>query len=173
MKSKDKIIKLMFMIIATLFFTIILSINSKTMAVTINGTVLDENNSPIQDIEVKYGSSESKTNSNGFYEVESSGNSVQYVFQTSEKYKEAKAYSIRYETTATNKKYNVVIVKPESGYESEYQEIQQMLDNCNKENEKVITYTSSGFSDGIQNPYQEYKKYVTVILLIMIILIYL
>lgn len=166
MKTKEKTsFKLIFILLFYFMFTWMFSACQNTYAVTINGTVEDENGSPIEGIHVESGSGITDTNSSGFYEIDATESTITYSFQGEDEYEEEgkaiiETYSLKEE--AKNQKFNIFIVVPEGSNEAEFQEIKQILNNCNKENEKIIKYTVEGFKDEsgntISDPYEEYKK---------------
>lgn len=85
-----------------------------------------------------------QTDDSGFYEVNISGDKIEYEFQ--EEYQEAKAYSEVYIPTTT-KKYNIVIVKPENDCENEYREINNVLTKANRNLANIAAKKQIGYLD--------------------------
>jgi len=161
METKEKLLKLIVWITICISFIWLLSMESNVYGAQITGEVVDENDLPIEGILVNYGGPQSPTSSNGQYSVDGSGNEIIYKFANGKKYEEVlEAKSITYKPKKENKEYNIVIVKPESGYETEQKELESILSNCKTKNGKeIITYNDSTFKykgSDISNPYQKY-----------------
>jgi len=167
LKTKEKIVKLIVIFLTTVFFSLLFSMGYEIQAVTITGGVVDENGSPIQGITVNYGGSNDVTAGDGTYRLEGSGDIITYNFSGEDKY-EAESATSEYFTPQSGKKYNIVLVKPESGYENEYQEIENMLSNCDVNQKEAITYSDSGFTANpkkvLGNIYNTTQKNIIIVL---------
>ena len=170
MKTKEKTRCLICIICIVIFFSILFFADGIVLAAKITGTVVDENGAPIEGIKVEYGSSTCLTDSSGAYTVEDSGNidKVKYNFENGEEYEQngsnAKSitYTPKYEQKDTN--YNIVIVKPENGFDYEYEQIEQIMSGCKVDKNKLYTYKPGDNNfygesgEAVSNPYTEYEK---------------
>ena len=167
MKTKEKFLKFIFLFIVTIFLSLLFSANSTTYAaeIKITGTVVDETGSPIEGIEVEFDGNTCLTNSSGNYEVKGKDGEVKYNFKNGleyEYYKDAVSTIYTPKVEKKNTKYNLVIVKPENGSESEYQEIEQIMSECKIGTKEIFTYKDGVFYDSTgnvtPNPYKRYME---------------
>jgi len=168
LKTKEKIVKLIVIFLTTVFFSLLFSMGYEIQAVTITGGVVDENGSPIQGITVNYGGNSGSTSGDGTYRVEGSGDIITYNFSGEDKYEAESASSEYFIPRDETEKYNIVLVKPESGYENEYQKIENMLSNCDVNRKEIITYSDSGFTANpkqvLGNIYNTTQKNIIIVL---------
>ena len=163
MKVKEtKSFKLILLLIC-IFLICLFGMQNKAFGAIISGTIVDENDNPIDSITVNYGTGNDSTSNGGGYSVEGSGTEITYSFTNGAKYDEViEATSIIYEPEDINEEYNIVIVKPESGYEKETREIEQMLINCKMQNNKeIITYNDTDFEykgERITSPHRKFSE---------------